>query len=491
LGDVTLNILIVEDDIDTRDNLRDILELDGHGIEEAATAAGALDRKDWSAYSAILLDRKLPDGTAFDLLPQLKRLAPAANVIIMTGYADVSGAIEALRLGADDYLLKPIDPTDLRARLSRIAEHRRLEEAHRESDRFARSVLDSLGAHIAVLDHSGTILAVNQAWRDFAATNEAGGANVAEGADYLQTCARAMGEDSDTARAFASGIRDVLANQRRSFELEYPCHAPDRRRWFLGRVTPFQGDGSRRVVVAHVDITERKLSEERALQAERLAAIGEMVTGLAHESRNALQRGHACLEMLALEVPDRPRARDLVVRLQKAQDDLARLYEDVRDYAAPIQLRLRACNLVEVWQSAWMDLGAVREGRVTVLREVIEVEDSRVLIDPFRMGQVFRNLLENALAACHDPVEIEIRCVPDDLNGQPAMKIFVRDNGPGFTPEQGQRVFEAFYTTKTKGTGLGLAICRRIIEAHKGRIILGDRPGRGAEFILIFPRGNP
>jgi signal transduction histidine kinase len=240
-----------------------------------------------------------------------------------------------------------------------------------------------------------------------------------------------------------------------------------------------------------VDITERKLSEERALQAERLAAIGEMVTGLAHESRNALQRGHACLEMLALEVPDRPRARDLVVRLQKAQDDLARLYEDVRDYAAPIQLRLRACNLVEVWQSAWMDLGAVREGRVTVLREVIEVEDSRVLIDPFRMGQVFRNLLENALAACHDPVEIEIRCVPDDLNGQPAMKIFVRDNGPGFTPEQGQRVFEAFYTTKTKGTGLGLAICRRIIEAHKGRMFLGDRPGRGAEFILILPRGNP
>ncbi len=491
MSDVTLNILIVEDDPDTRDNLRDILELDGYRIQEAATAAGALERNDWSTYSVILLDRKLPDGTAFDLLPKLKHLAPEANVIILTGYADVGGAIEALRLGAVDYLLKPIDPTDLRTRLARIAEHRRLKEAQRESDRFARTVLDSLGAHIAVLDHSGMILAVNQAWRDFAAANGAGGVDVSEGTDYLLTCARTLGEDISTAQAFASGIQDVLNGDRGSFELEYPCHAPDRRRWFVGRVTPFQGDGSPRVVVAHVEITERKLSEERALQAERLAAIGEMVTGLAHESRNALQRGQACLEMLALEVPDRPRARDLVLRLQKAQDDLSHLYEDVRDYAAPIQLRLRVCNLVEVWQAAWIDLESIRSGRVAVLHEVNEVLDPQGLIDAFRLGQVFRNLLENALAACQDPVMIEIRCVPDDLDGHPALKISVRDNGPGFTPEQMRRVFEAFYTTKTKGTGLGLAICRRIIEAHKGRIFLGDHPGPGAEFILILPRGNP
>ncbi len=72
------SILIIEDDADTRDNLRDILELDGFRIEEAATVAGALDRGNWSTYTTILLDRKLPDGTAADLLPELKRLAPTA-----------------------------------------------------------------------------------------------------------------------------------------------------------------------------------------------------------------------------------------------------------------------------------------------------------------------------------------------------------------------------------------------------------------------------
>ncbi|MDB5349307.1 MAG: kinE 1, partial [Planctomycetota bacterium] len=241
-------------------------------------------------------------------------------------------------------------------------------------------------------------------------------------------------------------------------------------------------------VLVFRDITERKQAEARALQAERLAAIGEIVTGLAHESRNALQRGQACLEMLALEVPDRPRARELIARLQRAQDDLSGLYEEVREYAAPIRLQLRDCNLAEVWRDAWTDLEPARQGRVAVLHEVIEVEDLCGRIDAPRMGQVFRNLLENALIACSDPVEIAIRCGPDDLDGRPAMRISVRDDGPGFTAEEGPKVFEAFYTTKTRGTGLGLTICRRIVEAHEGRIISADPPGRGAEFILILPR---
>ena len=100
--------------------------------------------------------------------------------------------------------------------------------------------------------------------------------------------------------------------------------------------------------------------------------IGEMVTGLAHESRNALQRGQACLEMLTLEVQDRPRARNLIERLQKALDDLSCLYEDVRDYAAPIVLRPRLSELTEIWRSTWTELEPARGGRKAVLREVID-----------------------------------------------------------------------------------------------------------------------
>src|ERR1700680_402092 len=123
----SLHVLVIEDDADTCVNLRDILELDDYRVATVGTAADALRRDDWSAYFAILLDRKLPDGTAEELLPRLRRLAPQAAVIIVTGHADVQGAVAAMRLGAADYILKPIDPDELRARLGRIAEHRRAE----------------------------------------------------------------------------------------------------------------------------------------------------------------------------------------------------------------------------------------------------------------------------------------------------------------------------------------------------------------------------
>jgi len=105
-----IDILVIEDDADTRANLRDILELDDHRVVTAASAAEALDRHNWDPFAAIILDRRLPDATAEQLLPRLKAVAPAAAVIVVTGYADTQGAIAALRQGASDYILKPITP---------------------------------------------------------------------------------------------------------------------------------------------------------------------------------------------------------------------------------------------------------------------------------------------------------------------------------------------------------------------------------------------
>ncbi|WP_076345190.1 ATP-binding protein [Paludisphaera borealis] len=484
-----MRILIVEDDADTRENLRDILELDGCRVDEAVTVAATLDRQDWSTYSTILLDRKLPDGTAFDLLPRLKRLAPAADVIILTGFADVDGAISALRQGAADYLLKPINPDELKARIFRLAESRRADEELRRRSLILQSVLKQVADATIVVDRHGKVLLYSPAIERLIGS-------IRVGAPLEEWSARGLLHRPDADTPYA--LEDMpLSRALRGDEVideEIFVKPPGNRpsRWMSANASPLRDpEGIQGAVVILRDITERKEAQARALQSERLAAIGEMVTGLAHESRNALQRGQACLEMLALEVRDRPRAVDLVVRLQKAQDDLARLYEDVRDYASPILIRSRSCDLAEVWRKAWSDLEPARRGRKAVLREVIEIADASNLIDPSRMAQVFRNLLENSLAACVDPVEIAIRCVPDELDGHPALRISVSDNGPGFAPGQRPKAFEAFHTTKTKGTGLGLAICRRIIEAHGGRIILGSGPGRGAKFIITLPKGNP
>src|SRR5262245_20081356 len=111
----SLDVLVVDDDQDTLENLRDILELDDYGVVTAGSAAEALDRGDWPRFSAIILDRRLPDATAEQILPRLKEKAPEAAVIVVTGHADLQGAIAALRQGAADYILKPLNPDALRA----------------------------------------------------------------------------------------------------------------------------------------------------------------------------------------------------------------------------------------------------------------------------------------------------------------------------------------------------------------------------------------
>jgi signal transduction histidine kinase len=233
---------------------------------------------------------------------------------------------------------------------------------------------------------------------------------------------------------------------------------------------------------------ELRAAQERAVRAERLAAVGQMAAGLAHESRNALQRGHACLTMLELRLKDRPEELDLVRRAQAAQDDLHRLYEDVRAYAAPIRLDRAPCDLAEVWRQAWDDLAWRAGWERAELHEESGGLDLRVAADAGRLKQVFRNLFENAMATGAHPLRVEVRCGAAAAGGRPAARVAVRDNGPGLPREAFDKLFEPFFTTKTHGTGLGLPICRRILEEHGGTLEAAEPGGPGAEFVLILPR---
>jgi PAS domain S-box-containing protein len=255
--------------------------------------------------------------------------------------------------------------------------------------------------------------------------------------------------------------------------------------WNAQRMDDF--DGAPAVLAVGQDFTERREAQERLLRSERLAGIGQMVTGIAHESRNALQRIQSCSEMLELEIEGNEEAMRLVRRIEEAQDHLLRLFEEVRGFVAPIHLERSVCRLDAVWREAWQLLETARRERDASLVENIDGVELNVDMDRFRLVQVFRNLLENSLAAGCDPVVIRIGCRDVHLNGKSAVEISVRDNGPGLTPDARQNVFEPFFTTKTKGTGLGMAIARRVIDAHGGRIAVGDS-AEGAEFVINLPK---
>ncbi len=146
------------------------------------------------------------------------------------------------------------------------------------SDRFASSIVDALSAHVAILDETGTIIAVNRASRAFAEANPPIASNVFEGANYLRVCETADGPNADQAAAIAGGIRDVMSGREQDFALEYPCHSAEEERWFIARVTRFRGEGPMRVVVAHENITARRRAENDLEKRAHLAELTAEVT---------------------------------------------------------------------------------------------------------------------------------------------------------------------------------------------------------------------
>jgi signal transduction histidine kinase len=276
------------------------------------------------------------------------------------------------------------------------------------------------------------------------------------------------------ALAVVTAVRSALRARRRQYEV----------RDLLAQLEDAQAGLERRV---EERTAELRLAQERALQAERLAAIGQTITTLAHEGRNALQRAHACLARLGWRLEGRPEELDLAGRTQHALEDLQRLFDDIRNFAAPIRLDLRPCDLGRVWRDTWSQFAALHSGRDLMFEEETAGHDLDCDADPFRLAQVFTNLFANALDACPDPVRVVVSCREARLGDRPALRVCVRDNGPGFTPEQRRQAFEAFYTTKAKGTGLGMAIVKRLVEAHGGSIAIEESAG-GAAIGLTLPR---
>jgi PAS domain S-box-containing protein len=371
-------------------------------------------------------------------------------------------------------------PTAYRWLLRDVTGARRTERELLQERRLLDGVVDAADAIILVIDWRGRIIRSNDYLHDVSGY----AAHELHGRDWALTLLAV--EDRPAGRRVLAQARTHGSGRTGPLGFRGPAGVIRSVAWSARALTA--DDESAVVLIGH-DVTDLQEAQVHAVRAERLAAVGQMAAGLAHESRNALQRSQACLSLLGLRLADRPDVCDLLERAQRAQNDLHRLYEGVLNYAAPVRVDVRPCDLATVWREAWADLAGTAGWGDAELLEAGDGIDARALADAFRMRRVFRNLFENARTATTGPLRVTITRAATTLGQRPALWVSVRDNGPGFSPATCGRLFQAFFTTKMRGTGLGLALCKRVIDEHGGRIEAGPG-GPGAEVIIILPRSN-
>jgi signal transduction histidine kinase/DNA-binding response OmpR family regulator len=268
----TLEILLVEDNPGDAYLLRHLLpdtesvRYEFNCVTRVSEAIACLKEKE---TDLVLLDLGLPDSDGIGTVTALRGASSDIPIVVLTGTDDEKIGIAAVQAGAQDFLVKGKIPVSHLARVMQYAvERHRSQKKLRESEQFLRSALDGLSAHIAIVDDTGVILTVNKAWREFSVKNGAGTEKTGPGNNYLAVCDSAGEENAEDAAAFAAGIRAVLAGREPVFEMVYPCHSPHKPRWFNGCVTPFPADGPARVVVAHENITKRKLAQKALIESK-------------------------------------------------------------------------------------------------------------------------------------------------------------------------------------------------------------------------------
>ena len=229
--------------------------------------------------------------------------------------------------------------------------------------------------------------------------------------------------------------------------------------------------------------------ERRARQAERLAELGLLTGGLAHEIKNPLSTVQLNLQLLQEDIgPEHPGYSRIVNRLGTVKNETSRLRDILDDflrYAGRLELTRKPTEINALLEEL-VDFFTPQAQSQKVQLRLRKGDPLTLNIDPRLIKQAVLNLMINATQAMPDGGEVILSC---SANG-PQARIDVIDTGPGIDPDAAKQIFQAYYSTKRTGTGLGLPMAKRIIEAHDGELTVESEPGKGSDFVIKLPRSR-
>jgi signal transduction histidine kinase len=448
-------VLVVDDEEALAENVAEIIGT--LGVETAIAHDGrtALALAASHDFDVALIDVRLPDGDGMSLLAPLRARFPFMQLVLVTGNATLEGAIAAVRGGAFAYVLKPVSPPDLLDTVRRAIdqvnlyrERERLRLDLESSERKHRKLVESMPAFVLALDQHGRIATWNRLLESVTGYR----------LDEM------LGSDGTALVGMDGRTRDL------------PLKAGGSRKVRWSRAEVSDVDGAPFIYAVGIDVTDEEEMLVRTLRAERLAAVGTMAAGLAHEVRNPLNSAGLQLAVLERRL-NRGETGDKatpVVHIIKSEiDRLDRLVRDFLAFAKPTPFQPRPVDLSALLTQVAALIAPEADGARVSVEVAVASPVPEALGDAERLRQVVLNLTRNAFEAMQ---ETGGRLILRARAGENSVEVDVEDDGPGFS--DGLPVFDAFFTTKDQGTGLGLSVVHRIVADHGGSIHVESRPGR-------------
>jgi nitrogen-specific signal transduction histidine kinase len=340
---------------------------------------------------------------------------------------------------------------------------------------------------VIAVHRDGTLALMNdEAYRIFGLSRSAG--------DVSRPFVEVFRERPDLVRVLSSAFEMTTLPNRAELRLK------DLDRVIGYTLSQVKDDDGRAVgaVLFFKDLTQVEQLEERERLRDRLASLGEMAAGIAHELKNPLAGIEVMAGLLRRQVPESPDAQSLLADIISESKLANAIVVEMLEYVRPIRLQVERTDIGEVLQQAvTLAEGKAPRGKISLH---LDVEPGLPMLDgdAHQLCQVFTNLLTNAFEALDGRGRITIKAAADitepdpafsteDPSPAPSIVVEVIDDGPGIPGDLSDRIFVPFFTTKPKGSGLGLSIVRKIVDAHEGRIDLSSGPDTGTRFRVTLP----
>ena len=480
---MSLSCLVVEDDPTNLKWIQHLLLLRDFDVEAVMSAEDALQRLAERDFDLLIVDWILPEMDGLTLTRLVRETDSDIIILVVTGRTEDGALEQVIASGASDYLAKPFTAPALYARMA-VSEARMMERRSRQkAEQQVDTIVEGMPDAVVFWDTEGKIRRVNDSFTRMTGLQKQDCIGKSKGVIYLNP--KEWKEDRNRFKTQDSGLyeRTYRRTDGNSFLAESSTGPVTSPRGHLGWVTIFR-DISRRVEIS-----------ERLRMTDRLAQIGLLSAGVAHEINNPLTFVLINLNVLSQEIADLdpaqkdPVLQDLLTVVADAEEGCLRVSEIIkalRTFARGDDHRPEKVIISELVSNALVVLNASLRRRAQV---VTHFEPSpTVLAPPGDLAQVIINLIKNAEETIPLDSKGTINVHVGTLNGQALLE--VRDQGPGIPNNVKVRMFDAFYSTKGgRSTGLGLATSQSIVTRLGGVITCESHMGLGSTFRVLLPPG--